>query len=665
MGIATDIVIVVVAALLGGIIAQRLKQPLILGYVLSGVIVGPHTAGITVSNVHNIELLAEIGVALLLFGLGLEFSLKELRPVWRVALLGTPLQMGLTIALGFGFGQLTGYGLAPSLWLGALLSLSSTMVLLRTLMSQGFLGTLSSRVMIGMLIVQDLAVVPMMVILPKLSDPAAGLPAMGVAALKAVGFLLLMVILGTRVLPWVLKIVARWNSRELFLLAIMAVGLGVGYVTWLVGLSFAFGAFVAGMVLSESDYGHQALSDIVPLRDLFALLFFASVGMLLDPAYLVGHIVPVLLLVGVAILGKGLIFAAVTRLFRYGNVVPLAAALGLFQIGEFSFVLARIGVSTGSIDSDLSSLVLTAAIVTMVLTPLISGQTSRLYAFRKRWIKREPLRTVNLPAGGLRDHVVIAGGGRVGLQIARVLKQAGHAFVVVEFDHRRVEAAKAEGLPIIYGDASQTLVLEAAEVAHARLLLVTTPTVHSALDIVQHARALNEKLDVVARAIDAAHVEQLAELGVLEVVQPALEAGLEMTRQALLHLDVSPVKIQQYADEVRRKLYAPLFERSEGYRTVTQLRAARAHLGMTWVELPVGSPLAGKTLRESEIRTCSGASVVAVLRDGELRPNPEADFVLRPGDHVAIIGRAPERAVFMSLVAGDAECREEEEDEGE
>jgi CPA2 family monovalent cation:H+ antiporter-2 len=651
MGIATDIVIVVVAALLGGIVAQLLKQPLILGYIVSGILVGPYTGGVTVSDVHNIELLAEIGVALLLFGLGLEFSLRELRPVWRVALLGTPIQIGLTIALGYGFGRLTGLGAVPSLWLGALLSLSSTMVILRTLMSQGFLGTLSSRVMIGMLVVQDLVVVPMMVILPKLGDPAAGLPAVGVAALKAVGFLLVMVLLGTRILPWLLKYVARWNSRELFLLAIMAIAMGVGYATWLVGLSFAFGAFVAGMVLSESDYGHQALSDIIPLRDLFALLFFASVGMLLDPMFLLDNLGPVALLVAAVVVGKGLIFAVVTRMFRYGNVVPIAAALGLFQIGEFSFVLARIGVSSRSIDHDLYSLVLTAAIVTMVLTPAISGQTSRLYALRKKWFRHEQLKTVNLPEGGLRDHVVIAGGGRVGLQIARVLKQAGHAFVVIEFDQRRVEQAKVEGMPVIYGDAGQTLVLEAAELAHARLLLVTTPSVPTAREVVERARAMNPGLHVVARAADAAQVEQLAELGVIEVVQPAMEAGLEMTRQALLHLDVPPSEIERYADDVRHKLYAPLFERSEGYRTLAKLRAAREHMELTWVELPEGSPLLGRTLRDAEVRSRTGASVVAVLRDGVLRPNPEAGFSLAAGDHVAVIGLAAERSAFQSLAS--------------
>lgn len=285
MGIASDIVIIVVAALIGALVAQRLKQPLILGYILAGVVVGPYTGGITIGDIHEIELLAEIGVALLLFALGLEFSLSELKPVRNIALLGTPIQIILSAAFGFALGRYLGWPPAQAVWFGALISLSSTMVTLKTLTGRGLMGTLSSRVMIGMLIVQDLAVIPMMIILPQLGDPEAGLPLLAVAVGKSIIFLVLMLYLGKKILPWLLGTVAQWNSRELFILSTTAIGLGIGYATHLFGLSFAFGAFIAGMVLSESDYGHQALSDIIPLRDIFGLLFFTSVGMLLDPAF--------------------------------------------------------------------------------------------------------------------------------------------------------------------------------------------------------------------------------------------------------------------------------------------------------------------------------------------------------------------------------------------
>jgi len=649
VGIAADIAIIVVAALLGGLIAQRLKQPLILGYILAGVIVGPYTGGVTVTQIHDIELLAEIGVALLLFALGLEFSLKELQPVRQVALIGTPLQILLTIVYGFGLGQLFGLNWTHSIWLGALISLSSTMVLLKTLMSQGRLGTLSSRVMIGMLIVQDLAVVPMMIILPQLNDPEVGLPRLGLAALRAAIFLALMIFVGTRVIPRLMALIAGWNSRELFLLSVTAIGLGVGYGTYLFGLSFAFGAFVAGMVLSESDYSHQALSDIIPLRDIFGLLFFVSVGMLLDPAYLLANWSIVLLAVLLVSVGKGLIFAVLSSLFGYGNVAPLAVGLGLFQVGEFSFVLARVGLATGSISMDLYSLVLSISIMTMVLTPLISGLTAPLYALRKRWFKQEPLQTVNLPERGLQGHVVIAGGGRVGQYVARVLQQLDLAFVIIELDYRRVEQAKEAGYPVIYGDAGQPVVLEAAHIEQARLLLITVPAASTTQAIVDRVRQLHPELHIVARAEGIEQMEMLHRRGVYEVVQPQFEAGLEIIRQALLHLSVRASDIQRFTDTIRKELYAPLYQAHEEYQTLAQLDNASRLLELTWVTLPENSPLVGQTIQELAIRRRTGASVVGVIQDGMLRPNPEAAYRFRPGDLVAVMGSPEQLAAFQQL----------------
>jgi K+:H+ antiporter len=472
--------------------------------------------------------------------------------VRKVALIGTPIQMLLTIALGFAFGKLLGFDWHSSLWLGALVSLSSTMVILKALMSQGWLGTLSSRVMLGMLIVQDLAVVPLMITLPKLDEPGFGWKLLAVAAGKAVLFLAATVLIGTRVLPVVLRFVARTNSRELFLLMVIALGLGVGLATYAVGLSFAFGAFVAGMVLSESDYGHQALSEIVPVRDLFGLLFFASVGMLLDPLYLWQNAGLVLGGVAVFSVGKGAIFAGITRLFGYGNVVPLATGLGLFQVGEFAFVLARVGVEDGSLGQDLYNFVLTVAIVSMALTPLVSNFTDPLYRLRKARRGFEPIQSINVSETGLADHVIIAGGGRHGRHIGEVLKVLGRPHVVIELDQRRFENLRGAKLAAIYGDATSDSVLEAAHVDRARLLLVTTPDATVTRAIIERARHKNPEVKIVARAQTAEEVRSLGELGVSEVVQPELEAALEMTRQGLIHLGIPSDRIDAYAERMRR-----------------------------------------------------------------------------------------------------------------
>ncbi|MCA9599117.1 MAG: cation:proton antiporter [Myxococcales bacterium] len=654
MGIATDLIIVVVAALVGGLVAHRLRQPVILGYILAGIAVGPHTGGITVSSTTDIEHLAEIGVALLLFGLGLEFSLKKLAPVRKVALLGAPLQMLLTIGFGFGFGRLLGFDSLSSLWLGALVSLSSTMVLLKALMSQGWLGTLSSRVMLGMLIVQDLAVVPLMITLPKLDEPGFGLSSLGIAALKAAAFLGAMFLLGTRLLPAILKWVARAGSKELFVLAVTTVGLGVGYATHAVGLSFAFGAFIAGMVLSESDYGHQALSDIVPVRDLFGLLFFASVGMLLDPRYLLEHARLVATGVVVLSLGKAGIFAGVTRLFGYGNVVPLATALGLFQVGEFAFVLARVGVDDGSLSHDLYSFVLTVAIVTMALTPVMSGMTERIYARRRKSPGFQPLQNINVASDTLKDHVVIAGGGRHGRRIGEVLHHLGRPYVVVEHDQRRFQGLKDQGLAAVFGDATQESVLEAAHAHDAKLLLVTTPDTQVTSAIVRQARGLSSRLEIVARADDAKDVQELAGLELAEVVQPELEAALEMMRQGLVRTGVAPEQIHEYADRVRRA------QRGESASYVAYLgelasTTSTTSVALRWMEVPPESPLVGTTLASADIRARTGASVVAVRRSGDVMLNPEASFELSVGDDVGVVGTPAQQGAFAALLAPPAE----------
>jgi CPA2 family monovalent cation:H+ antiporter-2 len=646
MGIAADIILLIVTAFFCGLLAQRLGQPLILGYIAAGIIWGPHTFGLTISNLEDVELLAEIGIALLLFALGLEFSLKDLKPVKMIAFIGTPIQMILTMGLGFGIGQLMGWDWKPSLWLGAMVSLSSTMVLLKTLMNQGWLGTLSSKVMIGMLIVQDLAVVPLMIILPQLNDPKVGLPALGIAALKAAGFIAGMVLLGTKLLPRLMAHIAKLGSRELFFLAITAIGLGVGYVTHMVGLSFAFGAFVAGMVLSESDYGHQALSDIIPLRDLFGLLFFTSVGMLFDPVFLYDHFLIIIVLVLAIGFGKGLIFTMLARIFRYKYIVPLAVGLGLFQIGEFSFVLARVGLSTNSIGRDLYSLVLTTAVLSMVLTPFISGQTARIYTLRKRWFQHETLESSNIPDAGFTHHVVIAGGGRVGFQIAEILRRLNIGFVIIELDHRRFEKAREAGMAVVYGDAGQEIVLEAAGIKDASLLILTIPGLAVAQSVAMTSKRLNEKLEIVARTSGPDFFKQLREAAVSEIVLPEFEASLEMSRRSLLRLGLSPAEVHRHTDSFRYELYAQVLNQSDDYRTLSQLCNAEQHFDLQWVRVAADSPIANRSIAESELRKRTGASVVGVVRGETLHPNPDADFVLMPDDLIAIIGSDKARESF-------------------
>lgn len=649
MGVAADIVIIVVAALIGALVAQRIKQPLILGYILAGIVVGPHTGGVTVGDIHEIELLAEIGVALLLFALGLEFSVNELKPVRNIALFGTPVQILLTIGFGFFLGKYLGWPSSSALWLGALISLSSTMVTLKTLMSRGLVGTLSSRVMIGMLIVQDLAVIPMMIILPQLSNPEAGLPLLAIAVTKSVVFLVLMLYVGRKLLPWLLAHVAQWNSRELFILSITAIGLGVGYATYLFGLSFAFGAFVAGMVLSESDYGHQALSDIIPLRDIFGLLFFTSVGMLLDPVFLFENWGKILSLVLIIAAFKGSIFSILSALFGYLNIVPIAVGLGLFQVGEFAFVLARVGLEAQAIDSNMYSLILSVSVLSMLLTPFASALAQPLYNLKRRLVKYDALQTENIPYSGLKDHVVIAGGGRVGQHIAQILTQLNLPFVVIEINHQRMLECKTAKFPVIYGDMSHSTVLELAKVDTAKLLLITTPSVTTSQSIVKQSHLINKELYIIVRADGVDQTRALYESGVYMAVLPEMEAGLEIARQALLHLEIPVNVIQQYTDAVRQNLYAPIYQSQDGHELLTKFDNIKNMLEISWVTISFESPLVDKSIKDAAIRTKTGSSIVGIIHEKSFYSNPKADYAFQEGDLVAVVGNQQERNNFKKM----------------
>lgn len=646
MGIASDLIVIVVTSLLCAIVARRIGLPLILGYIAAGIILGPFTGGWTVSTAHEIELLAEIGVALLLFVLGIEFSFKELRPVRMVALLGTPIQIIICVFLGLGVGQMLGWEVTPSLWLGGVISLSSTMVVLKTLESQDLLGTLSSRVMIGMLIVQDLALVPLLIILPKLGNLGQELGTLGFAIGKAVVFLAGMVIIGRYVIPPLMRRVAKCGSRELFLLTVCALGLGIGYVTYLTGLSFAFGAFVAGLMLSESEYAEQTLSNVLPLRDIFGLLFFASIGMLLDPNALVEEYGAILLLLGCVIVGKGLIFAVLARVFRYGNIIPLATSLGMSQIGELSFLIANAGVAAGALSREQYSIILPTAVVSMMLTPVLSKLTAPLYRLKQRLFRMPTLQTVNIPDNALRGHVVVVGGDNIGGFVADILARFGHKYVVVEADYHNMENLSRAGHPVIYGDAAHEVVLEAARVESASIILVTTPAPSVAREVVRLARSLKEDIVIIGRSDGRDQIKELSRCDVDMVVEPSLEASLEFIRQAFMQLRIPADEIIRLTDAIHKDVYAPFTDDDAEAIVPGSLRLSNRLFDLSWVQVEDGSPLLKTSLAEADIRAQTGASILAYIRDDTLHVNPEPTLYFAPGDVVAVIGSGPQLAAF-------------------
>jgi CPA2 family monovalent cation:H+ antiporter-2 len=409
--------------------------------------------------------------------------------------------------------------------------------------------------MVGMLVVQDLAVVPLMIVLPALSNPTGGAVRVLTATGRAFALLAVTVLVATRVVPRLMAFVARWNSSELFLLATTTIALGVGYAVYLFGLSLALGAFIAGLVVNESEYAHQALSDVVPLRDVFGMLFFVSVGMLLDPAVAWHRIGTLAVVIAAVIAGKSGIFAVVVRAFGYRRVVPMAVGLTLFQIGEFAFVLARVGLADGAISGDVYAVVLNTTVATMALTPIVSSAAPWIYERVRQRQPEDRLEAMNVPQTGLTGHVVIAGAGRVGRSIADTLHALNLPFVIVEVDDRRVQQARRAGLAVIYGDATRAVVLEAAHLGGAASLLVTVPMYTDVRAIVQAARRIRPQLSIMARADGPEAVDSLYALGIEDVTSPEFEAAIEMTREALVHLERPADEIQRVTTAMRRERY--------------------------------------------------------------------------------------------------------------
>jgi CPA2 family monovalent cation:H+ antiporter-2 len=558
LGIAADIVLIVLAGLLGGFVAHRLRQPLLVGYILAGVLVGPHTMGPTVRAVHDIELLAEIGVALLLFATGIEVSFGDLRPVRKVALIGGPILILATMGFGYALAsRVLGFGGIEPAWFGAAVSMSSTMVVLKTLAARGVMATLASRLTIGLTIIQDLAVAPMLIILPRLRAGGGIVAGLLPSMLQAAVFLSLMIFAGTRVIPAILKRIVKLESRELFLVTVLALGTGVGYGTHhFFGLSFAFGAFAAGLAISESQFSHQALSDLIPLRDLFGLLFFASVGMLFDPRYLFANFAQVMGVVLLVTAGKILISGVIARAYGYGNMAPWIAGFGLCNIGEFAFVLARAGLREGSISNEMYSLVLASTVVTMLISPLLLNAVPAIYRQWRRLRPQErPLMTFDLPAQPLEGHVIVAGCGSAGRAVLGVLRENGIPCVAVELNYALADNLSQAGYPVVWGDCTSEEVLRAASAGQALALVATLPSRHTARLTLQRARRLNPRLEVVSRATSAAHLAELRAMGVEQVVQTEYEGGLQIVRQVLAHYGRTDSEIRSIIVQAREAVY--------------------------------------------------------------------------------------------------------------
>jgi CPA2 family monovalent cation:H+ antiporter-2 len=569
------IVIALVLASCGGFLAKKLRLPAVVGYLLAGVAVGPFTPGF-VGDENLASQLAEIGVVLLMFGVGLHFSTKDLLAVRRIALPGAVVQIAVATAIAIAIALAWGWSFGAGLVLGLALSVASTVVLLRALEERNALATVNGRIAVGWLVVEDLAMVLALVLLPALAallggDPPAAAAGFSGASLgltlaftagKLVLFVALVIVVGKRLVPWLLQQAARTGSRELFTLSVLALALGIAYGSAaLFGVSFALGAFFAGAVLSESDFSHQAAADSLPLKDAFAVLFFVAVGMLFDPAILWLQPLQVVAVVLVVLLGKSVVAFAIVLAFGYPTTTALTVAASLAQIGEFSFILAGLGVAVGLLPPEGRDLILAAAIFSITLNPLLFAAVDPLTAWlraRPRLIARlersgDPLATLATAndAGGPRNHAVIVGYGRVGAMIGEVLEAQGLPLVVVEQNRRLVEDLRARGVDAVYGDAAAPGVLAAAGVGRARLLIVATPEGFQMRRILELARRANPQIDTAVRTHSANELAYLERQGIGVAIMGARELALGLAEYALRSLGVADAKARLIVQQSR------------------------------------------------------------------------------------------------------------------
>jgi len=646
-----EMVTLLVTSVVIAYLCYQIRLVSIVGFLLAGVLIGPSVLGL-VRNETLIQNTAEIGVILLLFTIGIEFKLDQLRRIWRELLLGGGLQVGLTTLIVLGLSVLLGIDAQVAIFTGFLVALSSTAIVLNVLSDRQETDTVVGRLAVAMLIFQDLAIIGMVLLVPVLGGehgpPLDALRALGQALLVIGGVL----VLARRVVPWLLERIAYTRRQELFLLTVVAICFGTAWVTSLFGISLALGAFLAGLVVSESPYSEHALSEIIPLKSLFNAIFFVSIGLLLDVSFVWRQ--PLLLatvVLGVLLI-KLLATAAAALLLGYPMRVALAVGLTLAQIGEFSFVLAQAGRAVGLTPASMGDLgtqgLLASTVLLMAATPLLIALGRHLNV---QLLQRAANTSVSATPekAALEDHVIVVGYGPAGQRLVRVLRETGIPFIVIELNPHTVQAAEKEGVPILYGDASRRHILEHAAIDRAKVCVVAINDDAATRRIVELARYLNPTLQIIVRTRFLRDVEFLQRIGADIVVPEELETAVRIFTQVLQAYFVPPEEINRQIAAIRAGDYR-IFRGSiqEAHLMVLQ-GLDEEGLHTRAVVVREGAPVAGKTLAELNLRQQYGLTVLAVRRGDRTIGSPAGNFRIEPGDRLVLIGLADQFARCADL----------------
>lgn len=657
-----EMVAVLGAATTGGYLANRLRQPVLLGYLLGGIVIGPAGLGwVTLEG--DIEVLASVGVALLLFALGVELSLKDLLRMRRIALGGGTLQILLTILLGGGLAYGMGWvsTIPKAVFLGAVLSLSSTAVVLKSLLERNEMQSQHGQIMLTLLIVQDLAVGIMLAVLPALTQSPEQIGgALLTAFLKALLFMGGAALAGIWLIPRLIRTLARSGSPELFLLGILVLCLGVALLTSAIGLGIEMGAFVAGLLVSNVEYADHALDRVLPMRDVFATLFFASIGLLIDPVFLWENAWALLGLVGIVMVGKAAIATSLVRAFGYSFKTALLVGLGINQIGEFSFVLAGVARSTELFTDQVYGLTVGTAAATLLITPFVLRAAPHLLTWLERfpqiygWLDpKRPPQFVG-PSDELANHVVVAGYGRVGQTLVRMLYFQGYKLLVIDNNEAVLASLRSRQIPYLLGDASSNVLLEKANLGQARAMAIALPDPFATRLALQRALSLAPDLDITVRAHATDEIDALYQLGAQEVVQPEFEASLEMGAHLLLNLGDTASAVQQVVHRYRSGRYRDILPERSAYWGRADLDSVTDGFPKHWYILEPSSPLAGKSLGQANVRRATGATIMAIERHKQLHAYPLGDTLLEVGDRLLVVGNPEEHHAFATLIRSSA-----------
>lgn len=654
-----DLLIIFTVSIAVVFVFHQFRLPSIAGFLVAGALIGPHGFHL-VPDLSHVQILAEIGIVLLLFTIGIEFSLTKLASTRRLLLIAAPIQVGGIVALVLLCSVFAGLSIRQGIFWGFLLSLSSTAIVLKALGESGENDTLHGRATIGILIFQDLAVVPMMLLTPTLASPAEDSLLTVLLTLGTSIVVLGLIVAATWYLvPKLLAVIVRSRSRELFLLTIIVLCLGIAWLTSLGGLSLALGAFIAGLVISESEYSHQAMAEVLPFRDSFNSLFFVSIGILMDWRVVVDHPLLIMALLLSVLVGK---FVASTGALLIADSPPRSAVMAgvaLAQVGEFSFILAQGGQETGLLTGDLYQLFLAVSVLTMMITPFFMQWSPHL-ARRTEALQRLhhwlPGRTMAHAADmegrhlKIKDHVIIVGYGLNGRNLARVLGETEIPFVALDLDGDTVRREAQHGVPIYYGDATNQNVLRHVRIEDARVLVLAISDPFSARRAVQVARGLNPKIHIVVRTRYLRELEELHDLGADDVVPEEFETSIEIFALVLRTYGLPAEFVSKKAEQIRREGYA-LLRRSELPELAHHLRGGT----LTDVEVETcriedDSPAVGKSLTELSIRPMTGASVIAWTRQGVTESNPSGKVRLEAGDVVVLLGSRVQIRRAMGLL---------------